>query len=151
MGRIYRKMEERDIPRVIPLYIAYYNRDDGGCWTYDTTYKRIHQVWSREDSLCLLLEQGDTVVGFAMGYLEQYDDIAAFDLVEIVIAAEYQNQGIGTAFMGEIERQAKDIGASMIQLQAVNDEMHGHFYGKLQYRDATNLVLKTKWLEDENG
>lgn len=151
MDRIYRQMEEADIPGVIPLYIAYYNQHDGGCWTYDTTYKRIHQVWSREDSLCLLLEQADAVIGFAMGYFEQYDDIAAFDLVEIVIATEFQNQGIGTAFMMEIERRAKAGGAAMIQIQAVNDKMHAHFYGKLQYHDATNLVLKSKWLDDENG
>lgn len=35
---------------------------------------------------------------------------------------------------------------AMIQLQAVNDDMHNQFYGKLDYKDCNNLVLKSKWL-----
>ncbi len=53
----YRIMEEGDIDRVVPFYIEYYNTHDGDGWTYETTYRRIHQVWSREDSYCLLMEE----------------------------------------------------------------------------------------------
>ena len=143
---VYRAMEESDIVKVVPLYIDYYNSHDGSCWTSDTTTKRIHQVWSREDSLCLILENSNDIIGFAMGYFEQYDDLIAYDLIEIVIAGAYQNKGLGTDFMQELERQVKSRGASMIQLQAVNDERHNNFYGKLQYKNINNLILKTKWL-----
>ncbi len=34
----------------------------------------------------------------------------------------------------------------MIQLQAVNDKMHNHFYEKFNYKNAGNLILKSKWL-----
>jgi len=34
----------------------------------------------------------------------------------------------------------------LIQFQAVNDELHEHFYGKLGYKNVSNLVLKTKML-----
>lgn len=139
-------MEESDIEKVIPLYIDYYNIHEGSCWTHETTYKRIHQVWSREDSYCLILEHNHMIIGFAMGYFEQYDDLVAYDLVEILISHTYQNKGIGTNFMLELERQVKDKGALMIQLQAVNDEMHEDFYRKLQYKNASNFVLKAKWI-----
>ena len=142
----YSIMKEIDIKRVIPLYIDYYNNQEDSMWTYETAYKRIHQVWNKEDSYSLILEDNDTILGFAIGYFEQYDDIKAYDLVEIVITHKYQNQGIGTEFMIELERQVKEIGGSMIQLQAVNDEMHNSFYGKLNYKDATNLILKSKWI-----
>ena len=59
-----------------------------------------------------------------MGYFEQYDDIKAYDLVKIVIAHQYQNQGIGTELMLEVEKRIKEAGGAMIQLQAVKDEMH---------------------------
>ena len=49
-----RMMAEEDIDRVVPLYIEHYNNYEGGEWTQQTTYKRIHQVWSREDSLCMM-------------------------------------------------------------------------------------------------
>ena len=139
-------MTEADIARVIPLYMEHYNIYEDGEWTRETTYKRIHQVWSREDSLCLILEQGGELLGFAMGYFEQYDDIQAYDLVEIVIAHSHQGKGLGTTFMGVIEDAVKAQGGAMIQLQAVNDAMHDRFYGKLGYRDCVNLVLKSKWL-----
>jgi len=143
---ICRMMEEKDIDRVVPLYIEHYNTYESGAWTEQTTYKRIHQVWSREDSLCMILERDGDVIGFVMGYFEQYDDIQAYDLVEIVIAHGYQGQGIGTQFMGMIETKVREFGGSMIQLQAVNDEMHNRFYGKLNYQNCSNLVLKSKWL-----
>lgn len=142
----YRIMSEADIQAVLPLYMEHYNTHEGGAWTEYTTYKRIHQVWSREDSLCLILEEGGNILGFAMGYFEQYDDLKAYDLVEIVIAHDRQNQGIGTRFMLELERRVKEMGGAMIQLQAVNDAMHEKFYGRLQYRDCSNLVLKSKFL-----
>ena len=141
-----RIMAESDIDLVVPLYIEHYNNYEGGKWTMNTAYKRIHQVWSREDSLCMILEQGSEAAGFVMGYFEQYDDIQAYDLVEIVIAHKYQGRGIGTQFMGLIEAKVKELGGAMIQLQAVNDDMHNQFYGKLNYQDCNNLVLKSKWL-----
>lgn len=145
---ICRMMAEDDIDRVVPLYIEHYNTYEDGEWTQKTTYKRIHQVWSREDSMCLILEQGGEVIGFAMGYFEQYDDIQAYDLVEIVIAHEYQGKGIGTYFMGLIEVKVKELGGATIQLEAVNDDMHNSFYGKLGYKDTKNLVMKFKWLQE---
>lgn len=143
---ICRGMAETDIDAVVPLYMEHYNGYEDGAWTRETTYKRIHQVWSREDSLCLLLESDAAVLGFAMGYFEQYDDIMAYDLVEIVIAHAHQGRGLGKAFMGLIEQKVKERGGAMIQLQAVNDAMHEGFYGKLNYKTCNNLVLKAKWL-----
>ena len=139
-------MEESDISKVIPLYIDYYNKYEDSDWTQDTTYKRIHQVLTKEDSYCVILEDRGEVIAFAMGYFEQYDDCVAYDLVEIVVSTDKQNKGIGTMFMNELERQVKEKGAMLIQLQAVNDGLHEHFYGKLGYKTATNLVLKSKIL-----
>lgn len=48
--------------------------------------------------------------------------------------------------MQELERQVRERGAMLIQLQSVNDEKHEHFYDKLGFKNAKNLVLKTKML-----
>lgn len=142
----YRVMTETDISAVIPLYMEHYNTYEGSEWTTETTRKRIHQIWSHEDSLCLVLENCGKIIGFCIGHFEQYDDLKAYDLVEIVISHDYQNQGIGTQFMKELEHRVKAQGGAMIQLLAVNDAMHEHFYGKLDYRNCNNLILKSKFL-----
>lgn len=143
---VFRRMTEEDIEKIVPLYIEYYNNNEDAEWTTETTYKRIHQVWSREDSYCLVWENKNDIVAFAIGYFEQYDDCFAYDLVEIVVTTQLQNKGYGSRFMKELESCVKNEGAMLIQLQAVNDDLHNHFYGKLGYKDASNLVLKTKIL-----
>lgn len=67
-------------------------------------------------------------------------------MVEIVVTTQLQNKGYGTVFMKQLEDCIKKEGAMLIQLQSVNDDLHNHFYGKLGYKDASNLVLKTKIL-----
>ena len=145
-----RPMTGADLPGVVSLYMDYYNIVEGGAWTWETTNKRIHQVLSRKDALCLLLMDRREILGFVMGHFEQYDDISAYDLVEIVIARNHQNKGLGSAFMTQIEDEVRRRGGAMIQLQAVNDEAHRRFYDRLGYSDCSNLVLKSKWLEEED-
>ncbi|NLB61885.1 MAG: GNAT family N-acetyltransferase [Clostridiales bacterium] len=140
------RLNESNIYQVIPLYIEYYNDFEEGVWTADSAYKRILQVVTTNDSFCLILKDNEQIIGFSMGYFVQYDDIIGFDIVEIVIKKEFQRQGIGTTFMKEIEQRVKEKGALQIQLQAVNDDMHNNFYGKLGYKNATNFVFKAKML-----
>ena len=82
-----------------------------------------------------------------MGYFNSVRRLTAYDLVEVVVAAELQNKGLGTALLRELETRVRERGAAMIQLQAVNDDMHRHFYGdKLGYKETHSLVPMTKWL-----
>ncbi|WP_026512203.1 GNAT family N-acetyltransferase [Butyrivibrio sp. LC3010] len=142
-----REIKIDDIPSVLPLYITYYNENEDGCWTETTAGKRIHQVLSMEDSYGLVLEKDDQVIGFVMGFFKQYDDIVGYTLEEIVIAKDFQNQGLGSFLLNELEQRAKEKGASCVELQAVNDEMHEKYYGKAGYYTAANFVMKAKWFE----
>lgn len=130
----YDILKVSDIEKTIPFYIEYYNEVEGAQWTEETAYKRIHQVVTTEDSYGLTLSIDNSIIGFAMGYFVQYDDGKSYDLIEIVISHRYQRKGIGTMFMKELERRVKELGAFLIQMEVVNDEMHNNFYGKLGYR-----------------
>ncbi|MBQ8238565.1 MAG: GNAT family N-acetyltransferase [Oscillospiraceae bacterium] len=142
---MYRRMQESDIEKVIPFYIEYYNAR-GDEWTEESVRHRIWQVLGSPDSYCLMAEDGENVIGFAMGRFERFYDLTAYNLVEIIIGEPFQNRGLGTALMQELERQVKEEGAALVQLMAVNDDAHNRFYGRLNYQDTTNLVLKGKFL-----
>lgn len=144
---LVREMELNDIAAVLPLYISYCNEQEDGCWNEKTAAKRIHQVLSMEDSYGLLVENGNGVMGFVMGYFKQYDDIIGYTLDEIVIAYEHQNKGIGSMLLRELEQRVKEKGASCVELQAVNDDMHERYYGKAGYQNAKNFVMKVKWFD----
>lgn len=141
-----RQMYKEDIEKVIPLFIEYWN-GTGDKWTPKLVYRRVWQVLGSPDSYCMIAEDGDIAVGFAMGRFETFYDLTAYNLVEIIVASEYQRTGVGTKMMTELEHRVKEMGAAMVQLEAVNDEMHENFYGKLGYADATNLKLKSKFLD----
>lgn len=141
----YRTMEAADIDLVTPLYIDYYN-SQGDAWTPEIVRRRIWQVLGSPDSLCLLALEGEDVVGFAMGRFEQFYDLIAYNLVEILIAGPFQNRGLGTELMQELERRVKAAGGSLIQLMAVNDDAHDRFYGRLGYQNTTTLVSKGRFL-----
>lgn len=142
---MYREMTLKDVETVLPLYIGYYNVCEDGEWTDETAGKRIRQVLGMDGGWGLLLEEGGEALGFVMGYFKQYDDLVSFTLEEIVIEKEHQGAGLGTALLAETERRVKTLGAACVELSAVNDGMHVHFYGKAGYRDAKNFVPKVKW------
>lgn len=142
------EMNVEDIDLVLPLYIEYYNEQEGGCWTEITAKKRIIQVLSIEDSFSLIMKDDDDVVcGFAMGYFKQYDDIRGYTLEEIIVSYSYQNKGLGSTLLATLESKVKEKGASCIELQAVSDEMHEKFYGKAGFCNAKNFVMKVKWFD----
>lgn len=140
-----REIKLEDIASILPFYISYYNEQEGGCWTEDTAGKRIRQVLSMEGSFGLIMREDSETIGFVMGYFKQYDDIVGYTLEEIVVAAKYQNKGYGKLLLKELEAQARQKGAACIELQAVADEHHEHYYGKAGFKNAKNFVMKVKW------
>ena len=143
-----KQMNIEDIDLVLPLYLEYYNKYEGSCWTEETAKKRIRQVLTIEDSFSLIMkDDNDIVCGFAMGYFKQYDDIVGYTLEEIIISYQYQNKGLGSMLLATLETKVKEVGASCVELQSVSDEMHEKYYGKAGYSDAKNFVMKVKWFE----
>lgn len=141
-----KEMHVEDIALVLPLYIEYYNNYEDSCWTEMTAKKRIKQVLTIDDSYSLIMkDDNDIVIGFAMGYFKQYDDIFGYTLEEIIISYKYQNKGFGSILLAALEAKVKEIGASCVELQAVNDGMHEKYYGKAGYSDVKNFVMKVKW------
>lgn len=68
------------------------------------------------DSYCMIAEDGDNIIGFAMGRFETFYDLTAYNLVEIIVASKYQKSGIGTKMMAELEERVEEMGAAMVQL-----------------------------------
>ncbi|MDO5001557.1 MAG: GNAT family N-acetyltransferase [Eubacteriales bacterium] len=141
----YTVMREPDVAEIARLYMDYYNGCEGGCWTLGKACRRIRQMVTIEDSLCLI-QRGDegNVTGFVIGYFKEYDDLTAYYLEEIVIFAAYQNKGLGRQFLAEIERRARARGAEHIELTSVNDEHHMRFYKGFGMYEGENLRIMGK-------
>lgn len=140
----YIGMDNGNIDDVVRAYTEYYNGAEDGCWTYEKAYKRIHQVMTTEDSLCYLQFDNRKLTGFLMGYYKEYDDLRAYYIDEIVIFSGYHNKGYGTKLIEKVQNEVTANGVTHIELTSVNDEHHTHFYGKLGFHKAGNLVIMAK-------
>ena len=94
------------------------------------------------------LDDSNTITGYLMGYFKEFDDIRGYFLEEIVIFKGFQGKGYGTDFLKILEQEVVKSGASIIELNSVNDEMHKHFYSKLSYYETKNFVMMGKFLEE---
>lgn len=138
-------LKEEDLQSFAVSYMKYFN-DEGDNWTQEIAYKRLHQMWSIDDSICLKAEKNDEICGILMGYLMHFDDGPYFHIFEILVLKEYQDSGIGTALIKEAESIAKERGAKVSTLEALNDEQHERFYGRMGYKTKENFVYKVKKL-----
>ena len=144
----YKKLTKDNIDIVVRAYVDYYNHCEGGCWTYEKAYKRIHQVMTMENAECFVQYDEGQMSGFAMGYYKEFDDLKAYFLEEIVIFKEYQNKGYGSAFFEHLEMVVSGNGVAMMELNSVNDEHHMHFYKKQGFYQASNFVAMGKFLKE---
>ena len=144
---VVRETKLSDVESVLPLYLDYYNNHEDGCWTVETAGRCIRQIVGMQDAYSLLMQEEGKPVGFAMGYFKQYDDLVGYELEEILIAYEYQHQGLGSYLLSLLEERVRQKGASCVELKAVKDDMHEHYYGKAGYQNVGNFILKVKWLE----
>lgn len=139
-------MKEKDLDVIASLYLKYYNENEEGSWTFEKAYKRIRQVLLTPDSYCLIQEKNGIYTGFLMGYIKEYDDLKSYFLEEIVVFKDFQNKGLGTLFINELEKHLVDNNVSMIELMSINDNKHLHFYERFSFGKSNNLLIMSKFI-----
>ena len=139
-------MSEKDLDLITSLYVKYYNENEDDSWTFEKACGRIRQVLLTPDSYCLIQEINGLYTGFLMGYIKEYDDLKSYFLEEIVIFNEYQNKGLGSLFLKELESHLLEMDVSLIELMSVNDEKHRHFYEKFSFAKVSNLMITSKFI-----
>ncbi|MEQ0488633.1 GNAT family N-acetyltransferase [Anaerococcus murdochii] len=142
----YFRISEKDLDIITSLYVRYYNENEDGIWTFEKANKRIRQVLLTPDSYCLIQEVNGLYTGFLMGYIKEYDDLKSYFLEEIVVFKDYQNKGLGTLFISELQKQLLNRDVSMIELMSVNDAKHLNFYEKFSFEKTNNLLVMSKFI-----
>lgn len=142
----YFRMSEKDLDIITSLYVRYYNENEDGIWTFEKANKRIRQVLLTPDSYCLIQEVNGLYTGFLMGYIKEYDDLKSYFLEEIVVFKDYQNKGLGTLFISELQKQLLNRDVSIIELMSVNDAKHLNFYEKFSFEKTNNLLVMSKFI-----
>lgn len=107
----FKELNESNMEEAVKLFVDYFNTNEKASWTYENAYRRIHEAITKEDNVSFMILINNRLIGFEMGYLEQYEDGLVFDLHEILIAKDFQRKGYGKALVTEAMRRAKEKGA----------------------------------------
>lgn len=132
-----------DLDILINKYITYYNVE-GGKWTYDLAKKRLEQIFLTPGFYGIGLYNKSELLGFAIGWFKQFDDIQLFYLEEILVFKEYQNKGLGSKILQKVESLVKKQGAQKIDLSTTYKDKHQRFYSNLGYKKSDFLIAMYK-------
>lgn len=141
----FKELTIESLEELIISYIRYYNSEDGK-WTYDLAKKRLEQIFLTPDFYGIGLYNRSELLGFAIGWFKQFDDIQLFYLEEILVFKEYQNQGFGGTILKELESSVKRLGAHKINLLTTHEDKHQNFYSRLGYKKSDFLIPMVKKL-----
>lgn len=135
----FKELILEDLDTVINKYIMYHN-GEGGKWTYDLAKRSLEQTFLTPDYYGIGLYDESEMVGLAMGCFKQYDDLLLYYLDEILVFKEYQNKGLGTKILQELELLVKERGAEKIDLSTTYEENHQRFYSRLGFKKSNFLI-----------
>ena len=139
-----RKMIKEDIPQLEILYRLYWNEKSD----IEKMKEKFDEINQKNDYIILSAEEGNKLIGSVMGIVcqELYGPCKPFLVVEnLVVAKEFQKNGIGKALMREIENYAKEKDCRQIILVTEsNREDALAFYPKIGFPKGTNSGFKKK-------
>ena len=135
----FKELELEDLDILIDKYIIYYN-DESGKWTYDIAKRRLEQIFLTPDFYGIGLYSESELVGFAVGWFKDFDNLELFYLEEILVFKEYQNKGFGTKILQEVESLVKKKGAQKIDLSTTYEDDHQRFYSRFGFKRSDFLV-----------
>jgi GNAT superfamily N-acetyltransferase len=87
---------------------------------YDEVGEKYRQAMGNENSVVLVAEDDDEVVGMAYGEVRipsRFSDERALELSGVVVRAGYRGRGVGRALVREAARFAADIDVDWVELK----------------------------------
>jgi ribosomal protein S18 acetylase RimI-like enzyme len=90
-------------------------------WEAQTVAQRLTDCYHTPGFYGIVATINGEAVGFALGYIEQWDRSKRFYLKEMCVDSEQQRLGIGTALMSALEKNLKDRNVEKLYLHTARD------------------------------
>ena len=107
----------------------------------------IDELIGQSNSLTLGYIDGDRLVGLAMGRIKHWHEGTEYCVDEFCVDVQFQNQGIGSAFLVEIESFLSEIGIRWLYLQTERTVPAYAFYTRRGFFELSGSVSLAKRIE----
>ena len=104
----------------------------------------IHDLIGQDNSLTLGYFDCDHIVALAMGHIKHWFAGTEYNIDELCVDREMQGRGIGSMFLGEVERCLSGRGITRIFLQTDRDMPAYAFYIHRGFREMEGHVSFVK-------
>jgi aminoglycoside 6'-N-acetyltransferase I len=152
-----RQVRCEDIRRCAEVFVEVFGRAPWNeKWEIADALMRLEELWhtpgfygviAYEDEGAVPPGSSERMLGFAMGYTEQWKQGRHFYLKEMCVVPHRQRSGIGTAILEALYQGLVAMGVEAIYLLTLRDSPAAVFYEKSGLRISSRMIQMGKWLE----
>lgn len=135
-------IKDRDLKPVSQLYVSVFSSPPWNeYWKYDWAYERIEWIYQSQGFVGSTRLDNNQVNGAILGYSVPFKGEKGFKIIEFLVDAKYQNQGIGTKLLTRLELNLKQNNYDFVSLLTAKNTNVESFYLKRDYQKDHKLVL----------
>lgn len=144
----FQQLDKSAAEAIQALFVSVFSREP---WNDDWSDREqlrlyIHDLIGQENSLTFGLFEDGALTGVAMGRVKHWYSGTEYCIDELCVSTHSQGRGVGTRFVGEIERACRALGLSHIFLLTENNVPAFGFYKKLGFSQLEHNAAFAKKL-----
>ena len=148
MKYCFKQLDESAASIIKELFVSVFSAEP---WNDDWSNENqldlyIHDLISQNNSLTFGLYEGAELIGISMGHIKHWYTGTEYYIDELCVSTSQQGKGVGTLFIGEIEKACKELGLTHILLLTEKNVPAFTFYKKQQFYELKNSVAFAKEL-----
>lgn len=141
---------DTDLERCAEIYVAAFTSPplSYDFCTKEKTERYLRDITRMPGFIGYTYWEGDEMVAFCFGTLDNYFLGVAFEVVELAVLPHLQRGGVGSTVMHLLEIKLAGYGVSAVSLHTSRELPAFGFYMKNGYEELTENVTLMKWLQN---
>ena len=136
---------ESDLDAISQLYISVFTSPPWNeRWKYEWAYERLNWIYQSQDFAGFVSLDDDKTNGAILGHSIPFKGKKGFKVVEFFVDTNYQNKGIGTKLLRQLELNLKQDNYNFVSLLTAKNTNAESFYLNRNYQRDDKLVLLRK-------
>jgi aminoglycoside 6'-N-acetyltransferase I len=115
-------------------------------WEIESAFNRLEDFYNMSMSHSVVAILEDQIIGFAIGYIETWNQGKSFYLKEICVKPTKQRSGIGTKIMDVLSQNLVNLGVNKLYLLTARDSPASEFYSKCGFCHNSPIIMMSKTL-----
>ena len=138
------QLELTELGSCADLYVSVFNQEPWNDeWTIEMAQTRLTEMLNTPGSLGYTANSEVEVIGFVLGYREQWYSGKHFYLAEMCVAPQLQRSGVGSTLLDHLVRELREDTTEQINLFTMRDTHASSFYTKYGFRKNTQMEMQS--------